>query len=302
MMSINNHWTTENIPDLTGKVAIVTGANSGIGFETARALAMKGATVVMACRNMQKGEAAAEKIRAEHPLASLDVKALDLADLSSVRQFADQFTSHYERLDMLINNAGVMATPYQKTVDGFEKQFGTNHLGHFALTGLLFDKLRGTPGSRVVTVSSYGHLMGGFLFNDFNSERFYQKWLAYSKSKLANLLFTYELQRKLQQDGYGTISVGAHPGYASTNLQSNTVFRRLNPFFAQSQEMGALPTLYAATAEDIVGGEYIGPGGFLNQRGYPTKHHSGKASYDQDTAQMLWEQSEKMTEIKYQFE
>jgi len=262
MMSKNNKWTTKDIPDQNGKVVIVTGANSGIGFEASRALAGRGATVVMACRSLDKGEAAARQIRGEYPEAQLDLKQIDLADLSSVRAFAEDFLAEYERLDILINNAGVMATPYRKTVDGFELQFGANHLGHFALTGLLIELLKKTPESRIVTVSSYAHFIGRINFNDLGSEKSYQKWLAYGQSKLANVLFGYELQRRSARNGGNPISVVVHPGYAATNLQhTTTFFQMLNPIMAQSQEMGALPTLYAATSPEIQGGEYIGPEG-----------------------------------------
>jgi NAD(P)-dependent dehydrogenase (short-subunit alcohol dehydrogenase family) len=301
-MSHNNKWTTKDIPNLIGKIAIVTGANSGIGYEAARELAKKDATVIMACRDVQKGQAAAGKIREEYPAAHVPVMQLDLADMSSISQFADTFCASYENLDILINNAGVMALPYQKTADGFEKQFGTNHLGHFALTGQLLGCLKNTADSRVVSVSSTGHMIGGFNFDDLNSEKFYFKWLAYGKSKLANLLFAYELQRRLEGDQNGTISVGVHPGYASTHLQDGTEFQLLNPLFAQSQEMGALPTLYAATAEDVRGGDFIGPDGFMQQHGYPKKLRSSKASYNEQTANMLWEVSEEMTGVTFDFE
>jgi NAD(P)-dependent dehydrogenase (short-subunit alcohol dehydrogenase family) len=299
-MSTNNHWTTQNIPDLTGKKTIVTGANSGIGYEAARALAGKGATVIMACRTEAKGQAAAQKIRQESPEADIKVMPLDLASQSSVRGFAEAFLAEYDQLDILINNAGVMATPYKKTVDGFELQFGTNHLGHFALTGLMLDTLRKTENSRVVTVSSYAHLLGYINLNDLNGERFYFRWTAYCQSKLANLLFAYELQCKLSQSGAETISVGVHPGWTATNLQETTfMFRIMNPFVGQSPAMGALPTLYAATADDIEGGEYIGPDGFLGQRGYPHKVNPHRRARDEEIAQQLWELSEEMTGVSY---
>jgi NAD(P)-dependent dehydrogenase (short-subunit alcohol dehydrogenase family) len=205
----------------------------------------------------------------------------------------------YTRLDILINNAGVMATPYQKTVDGFELQFGTNHLGHFKLTGLLIGALKNTPASRVVTVTSYGHFFGRINFSDLNSERFYQKWLAYCQSKLANVLFGYELQRRASTHGAQPISIVAHPGYAATNLQHTSgLFTMLNPIMAQSQEMGALPILYAATSPDLRGGEYVGPDGFLGQRGYPHKTWSSPASHNQGTARRLWEISEQLTQVR----
>ena len=301
-MSTNNKWTTENIPDQSGKIAIVTGANSGIGYEAARALALKGATVIMACRSLEKGETSLEQIRDEEISGQVILRQLDLVDLSSVQQFPENFIAEYDRLDILINNAGVMATPYRKTVDGFEMQFGVNHLGHFKLTGLLYDVLKKTPQSRVVTVSSYAHILGRINFDDLNSEKFYQRWLAYGQSKLANVLFAYELQRKSSQNGNNPISVAVHPGWAATNLQHNSLFfRTLNPFLGQSPEMGALPTLYAAISPEIRGGEYIGPDGFFGQNGYPHKTKSSRRSQDVDTAQRLWEISEEKTGVRFEF-
>jgi NAD(P)-dependent dehydrogenase (short-subunit alcohol dehydrogenase family) len=248
-------WTDEKIPDQSGKTVIVTGANSGIGYEASTALVQKGARVIMACRSLEKGQVAAAKIQNQDPKGEAILKQLDLADLSSVARFTDDFIAEHERLDILINNAGVMAIPYQQTADGFEMQFGTNHLGHFALTGRLFPLLQNTPGSRVVTVSSYAHIMGKINFDDLNSEKSYQKWLAYGQSKLANILFAYQLQRLSSQIGDDPISVAVHPGYAATNLQkSSSFFSFTNNFMAQSQEKGALPTLYAATCPDIQGG------------------------------------------------
>jgi NAD(P)-dependent dehydrogenase (short-subunit alcohol dehydrogenase family) len=299
-MSNNQKWTTEQMPDQSGKIVIVTGANSGIGYEAASALALKGAAVMMACRSLEKGETAAAQIRSQEPKGEITLKQLDLADLSSVRRFAEAFLAEYQQLDILINNAGVMATPYRKTADGFEMQFGTNHLGHFLLTGLLIDLLRKTPKSRVVTVSSYAHLLGKINFDDLNSEKGYQKWLAYGQSKLANLLFAYELQRRSAKNGKHPISIAVHPGYAATNLQNtSSLFSFTNSFMAQSQEMGALPTLYAATSPEMQGGEYIGPDGFLAQRGYPHKARSSGRSYDLETARRLWEVSEELTGIRF---
>jgi len=296
-------WTTANIPDMQGKNVIITGANSGIGYEAARAMATKNATVIMACRNLEKGESALQQIQAETPEAELKLMELNLADLSSVRHFAQDFRSNYEKLDILVNNAGVMAVPYQKTVDGFEMQFGVNHLGHFALTGLLLDLMVNTQGSRVVTISSYAHRYGWIQFNDLNGERFYYRWLAYCQSKLANLLFAYELHRRLSQSDAKTVSLGAHPGYTETNLQQHSWFygQLLNPVVAQSQEMGALPTLYAAASEDIEGNEYIGPDGFLGQRGYPHKISSGRLTRNRKHGKRLWEVSEEMTGVEFNF-
>ena len=296
----NDKWTLENIPDQRGKIVIVTGANSGIGYEAARALARKGANVIMACRSLEKGEAAVAQIRRENLQGDVILRQLDLADLSSVRNFADEFLAEYKQLNILINNAGVMAIPYRKTKDDFEMQFGTNHLGHFALTGLLFELLKNTPNSRVVTVSSYAHIVGKINFDDLNSEKSYQKWLAYGQSKLANLLFAYELQRRSAKNGDNPISIAVHPGYAATNLQnSSSFFSFTNNFMAQSQEMGALPTLYAATNPEIEGGEFIGPDGFLAQRGYPHKARSSARSYDPETAQRLWQVSEELTGVRF---
>lgn len=299
-MSKANKWTTKNIPDQSGKIVIMTGANSGIGYEATRALAMRGATVIMACRSLEKGQAAVEQIQEENPQGQVILRQLDLADLNSVQKFAENFLMEYDRLDVLVNNGGVMATPYGKTADGFELQFGTNHLGHFMLTGLLIDLLKSTPNSRVVTVTSYAHFFGMIDFSDLNSERFYHKWLAYGQSKLANVLFGYELQRRADRNGRNPISIVVHPGYAATNLQhTSSLFSFLNPIMAQSPEMGALPTLYAATSPEIRGGEYLGPDGFLGQHGYPHKARSSRQSRDEDTAQRLWEVSEKLTGIQF---
>ena len=299
-MSETDPWINENVPDQSGKQALVTGANSGLGYEVSRALALRGATVLMACRNLKKGEEAAANIRGENPKGEVRLMELDLADLRSVKQFSQKFHSEYDHLDLLVNNAGVMAMPYGQTADGFELQFGINHLGHFALTGLLIDLLENTPGSRIVTVSSYGHWFGRINFGDLNGKNFYQKWMAYAQSKLANILFAFELQRRLSQKGKTPISIAAHPGYAHTNLQQHTaLFSFLNPIMAQSQEMGALPILYAATRPDIQGGEYIGPDGFLGQHGYPHKARSSRSSHDEKTADRLWKVSEQLTGVTY---
>jgi NAD(P)-dependent dehydrogenase (short-subunit alcohol dehydrogenase family) len=299
-MSEATNWINENIPDQSGKLVLVTGANSGLGYEVTRALVRKGATVVMACRNLEKGEEAAAKVRAENPKGEVRLMQLDLADLGSVKRFAEEFHSKYDHLDLLVNNAGVMATPYGKTADGFELQFGINHLGHFALTGLLLGLLKHTPNARIVTVSSYAHYFGRINFGDLNSQKSYQKWLAYGQSKLANLLFAYELQRRLSRNEQNLISVTAHPGYAETNLQQHTsLFSFLNPIMAQSQEMGALPVLYATTHPEIKGGEYVGPDGFLAQRGYPHLARSSQRSHDEATAERLWKVSEELTGVEY---
>ncbi len=295
-------WTTTNIPDLSGKLAIVTGANSGLGYETALALAAKGAEVVMACRNQAKGKGALESIEAAVPEAKLVVMELDLGSLASINIFSQKIHEKYAQIDLLINNAGVMVPPFGKTEDGFELQIGVNHLGHFKLTALLLDLLLKTPNARIVNVSSQAHSTGKINFDDLNSEKSYNAWLAYSQSKIANLYFTYELQRKLTAVGASTICVAAHPGYAATNLQGNSgFFEWANSFFAQSAAMGALPTLYAATSREVRGADYIGPHAWGGWRGYPVKVKSNKRSYDEAIAARLWEVSENLTNTRFSF-
>jgi NAD(P)-dependent dehydrogenase (short-subunit alcohol dehydrogenase family) len=297
---MTSNWTAENIPDLTGKIAIVTGANSGIGYETARALAHKRAMVILACRNQDKGEAAVRQIDQEYPEAKAEFMQLDLSDMTSVRCFTDEFASHYDRLDILVNNAGIMAIPFGKTADGFELQFGTNHLGHFALTGLLYALVIRTHQARVITVSSSGHRFVEIDFGNLNGEKGYDRQRAYAQSKLANLLFTYELQRRLDGAGVDIIAVAAHPGWTATNLQAHwRIVRVLNPFIAQKPKMGALPTLYAATALDVQGGGYYGPGGWQELRGYPTRVKSSDGSHDMAVAARLWTVSEALTGVQY---
>jgi len=303
-------WIEQNIPGMTGKVAVITGANSGLGFEAAQILAAKGARVVLAVRDAEKGKQAAQGIKRVVPAASLEVLSLDLASLASVRRFAEAFPAAHSRLDMLINNAGVMAIPRRVTADGFEMQFGTNHLGHFALTGLLLPLILKTPSSRIVTVSSGAHMFGKINFDDLQSERSYSKFGVYGQSKLANLLFAYELQRKLEAASAGVISVAAHPGYASTNLQAvgpqmegsklgARTMSAANRVLAQSAAMGALPEVYAATSPDVRGGDYIGPDGFMGQKGFPQKVGSNSRSYDQAVAARLWAVSEELTGVNY---
>jgi len=294
-------WTAANISDQTGRVAVVTGANSGIGYETAKELAQKGATVVMACRDQNKGEAAAAAIRGENPTGSVQMMILDLSSLASVRAFAQAFTIVYDRLDLLINNAGVMALPKRmETADGFEMQFGTNHLGHFALTGLLFPLLAQTPGSRVVNVSSGAHRPGRIRWDDLQCKQSYTPFGAYSQSKLANLLFTYELQRRLNKARIAVTATAAHPGWTATNLQTHSgAAGLLNPIFGQKPPVGALPTLYAATAPDILPAGYYGPDGLLEMRGYPKQVGSSKAAQDTASAARLWAESEKLTEVSF---
>jgi NAD(P)-dependent dehydrogenase (short-subunit alcohol dehydrogenase family) len=309
-MHKNRNWMADDIPDQHGRTALVTGANSGLGFYTSRALAAKGARLVMACRSLEKGRQAASAIRKDWPEAALEVVALDLANLASVRSCASALAERHEKLDLLINNAGVMALPYRRSADGFEMHLGTNHLGHFALTGLLIPLLLAGDSSRIVTVSSGLHAGGKINFDDLHSKLGYARWRAYAQSKLANLLFAYELQRRLKRRGYKLISLAAHPGYAATNLQTagpvmdhkawlSMAMRVGNRMFAQSAQMGALPSLYAATSPDAQGGDYIGPGSLFGARGYPVKVRSSMASYDLKAAEKLWTISEEMTGVRY---
>lgn len=293
-------WTEDDVPDQTGRVAIVTGANSGLGYETARVLAQHGAVVVMACRNAQKAEAAASRIRALNSAGEVVVMDLDLSDLKSVQDFAEAFRARHDRLDLLVNNAGIMVPPLGRTVQGFETQFGVNHLAHFALTAKLLDLLESTPGARVVNVSSAAHRFGRLDFGDLNwNARRYAAMPAYGQSKLANLLFIYELQRRLTSAGKDVLAVAAHPGWASTGLQGQDSGSQLaNRLFAQPQAMGALPTLYAATAPDVVGGEYYGPSGLLELGGSPERVHSNARSHDEQDARRLWDVSEELTGVK----
>lgn len=305
-------WSPTDLPSLKGKIALVTGANSGLGLETAAGLAGAGATVIMACRSPEKAASALAEVRRRAPQATVETMALDLADLASVRAFAEAFAARYSKLDILCNNAGVMALPFQKTKDGFEMQIGTNHLGHFALTGLLLDRLNAAPAARIVNVASMAHRWTRrFDVEDLSCERRpYQKWDAYSKSKLANLLFTFELQRRLQKAGSKAIAVAAHPGYSSTNLGfvgpalEKSALGRLviqfgNAVLAQPASMGALPTLYAAAAPDVAGTDYIGPDGVNQMRGYPKKVGCRSAARNPDTAARLWSKSEELTGVKY---
>ncbi|MCU1451242.1 MAG: Short-chain dehydrogenase [Acidimicrobiales bacterium] len=294
-------WTADDIPDLTGKVAVVTGANSGLGYETALGLAGHGAEVILACRDEGRGTTALENLRAAVPDAQTELALLDLADLASVRKFADAFNGERNGLDILVDNAGVMALAERRlTADGFEMQFGTNHLGHFALTGLLLPQLLARPNARVVAVSSTGHRVGKIRFGDLQWEKKYRKWLAYGQSKLANLLFAFELDRRARAAGAPITAVAAHPGYADTNLQTGTSFSWSN-FMAQSAAMGALPSLYAATAPDVQGGQYFGPGSLTQQKGHPKRVKAAGKAYDTETARRLWEVSEQLTGVTFQF-
>jgi NAD(P)-dependent dehydrogenase (short-subunit alcohol dehydrogenase family) len=301
---MGDEWGPERIPDQSGRAVVVTGANSGLGLVTARELARAGARVVMACRNLDKGHAAVDRCRAALPEAQVQLDELDLASLESVRAFVERFKATHDGLDLLINNAGVMAPPRRETADGFELQFGTNHLGHFALTASLLDAMEGREDARVVTLSSTAHKMGRINFDNLNGERRYFRWNAYGQSKLANLLFTLELDRRLRAAGSTVKSMAAHPGYAATNLQTAAppLFDRLvmkvsNALVAQSDEMGALPTLYAATEPGLPGGTYVGPGGFAEQRGYPKIVQPNRAARDEDVARRLWDVSETLTAV-----
>ncbi len=301
-------WTARDIPPLNGRLAVVTGANSGLGLVTARELARAGARVIIACRNVGKGEAAASTIGGEMPWAEVEVRALDLADLGSVRAFAESFAAEEPPLDLLVNNAGVMAPPRRTTKDGFESQFGTNHLGHFALTGLLLERLQAAEKPRVVTLSSGAHRMGSIHFDDLQGEHRYVNWLWYGQSKLANLMFCFELQKRATAAGSDLRSMAAHPGYARTNLQfagphwyEQWIMRVTNPLFGQSADMGALPTLYAATFPDLPGGSFVGPDGLFESRGHPHVVTAAGRAYDEDAWRRLWVVSEELTGVQYAF-
>ena len=305
----NRKWSEGDVPDQSGRVVVVTGANTGIGYQTAAVLAHRGAHVVLAVRNLEKGNAALSRIVAAGPRADVTLQALDLSSLDSVRSAADALRTAYPRIDLLINNAGVMLTPKRVTKDGFELQFGTNHLGHFALTGLVLDHLLSVRGSRVVTVSSMGHrLRAAIHFDDLQWERRYEPGAAYGQSKLANLLFTYELQRRLAARSSaknGTMAVAAHPGSSNTELTRNlpAIFRPvkavLGPMLFQSPAMGALPTLRAATDPAVRGGQYYGPDGFLEQRGHPKLVQSSAQSHDEELQRRLWTVSEELTGVSF---
>jgi NAD(P)-dependent dehydrogenase (short-subunit alcohol dehydrogenase family) len=303
---MSEQWTESNVPDQRGRVAVVTGANTGLGFDTARVLAERGATVVLAVRDTEKGKQAAQRIATAAPGADVTVAQLDLSSLASVRAAAAELRERYAGIDLLINNAGVMYTPRQKTADGFELQFGTNHLGHFALTGLLLDRITSVPGSRIVTVSSIGHRMRAKIhFDDLQWERSYDRLKAYSQSKLANLMFTYELQRRLAATAAPTLAVAAHPGFSTTELARNSpaALRWLvpvtAPLIAQSAAKGALPSLRAATDPDVLGGQYYGPGGPGELKGSPKLVTSSKQSHDADIQRRLWTVSEELTAVRF---
>ena len=292
-------WTFKDIPDQTGRTAIVTGANTGIGLETARMLALRGADVVLACRNLDKGRAALDRITAEKPSGRVSVAALDLSDLASVERFAAEFAASHDRLDLLINNAGVMVPPLGRTAQGFELQFGTNHLGHFALTGRLLPLLERTPGARIVVVSSTAQGLGKIDFDDLNWEkRPYNDWRAYGQSKLANMMFALELARRLSASGSHVLATAAHPGWTATDLQRTTLITRLlNPLFGMKPKDGALPTLRAAVDPGATNGSYWGPSRTIN--GPPKPAKSTRLSLDQAVAARLWQVSEQLTGVTF---
>ncbi len=306
---MSDKWTAADIPDQTGRLAVVTGANSGLGAVTARELARAGATVIIACRNTEKGEQVATDIRQRASGSEVEVRELDLADLGSVRAFAERLGADHDQLHLLINNAGVMAPPRRLTADGFESQIGTNHLGHFALTGLLLGTLLAAEDPRVVSLSSGAHRIGKMNFDDLQHEHGYNNWRAYGQSKLANLMFCFELQRRATEADSPVRSLAAHPGYAATNLQfagpsrfyEKAIMAVSNRVIAQSAEMGALPTLYAATVPDLPGGSFVGPDGIAEQRGYPKVVGAAGKAYDEDDWRRLWEISEELTGVSYEF-
>ncbi len=299
----SRHWTTADIPDQSGRVAVVTGSNTGLGLETARALAGAGAVVVIAVRNLDKGAAAMATILETHPDATIHLQPLDLASLDSVRAASDEILGRHQHLDLLINNAGVMYTEWQTTTDGFEFQMGVNHLGHFALTMALLDRLMSTEGSRVISVSSVGHrIMSKLDPATMMSSAKYDRIAAYGRSKLANLLFTYELQRRLEAAESTTAALAAHPGLSSTELTRNSprsvrFMERFSGPFSQSAAQGALPQLRAATDPDAAGGQYYGPDGFMEGRGHPVVVTSSARSHDEALQRSLWLESERLTGV-----
>jgi len=298
-------WKLKQAPTQAGRIAIVTGANIGLGYETALGLAEKGCTVVLACRDAAKAEAAKVGILAKCPKALIECMALDLGSLKSVRKFAEGYLQRYTKLDLLINNAGIMMPPFALSEDGFESQLATNYLGHFALTGQLLPLITKTPNSRIVSLSSLAHKWGGTIrFDDLHFKRHYDKRLAYAQSKLACLMFAYELQRRLTRAGHTTLSVAAHPGVSSTNLFQHLpkivhVFAPLTALVFQSAQSGAQPTLYAALGDDIQGGDYCGPQSMGEMRGDPVKVGSSRGSRDEEVAGKLWAVSEEMTGVRF---
>jgi NAD(P)-dependent dehydrogenase (short-subunit alcohol dehydrogenase family) len=301
-----NIWNTEQIGNLNGKDVIVTGGSSGIGLEAAKVLAAKGAAVTLAVRNVEKGKKIIEKFHSENPDAAMTVMHLDLADLKSIKDFADKYTGSHDHLHILINNAGVMIPPYRKTRDGFESQFGTNHLGHFALTAHLLPMLLATPLSRIVNTSSLAARKGKIHFENLDGSRSYNPMEFYRQSKLANLLFSIELQHRLKRAGTSTISVACHPGISVSNLlsrgsgkEANQILKKMMRIVAQPAHKGALPTLYAATNPDLTGGEYIGPDGPGNRKGNPVQTSEASKLFKTELSERLWEVSENLTEVKF---
>jgi NAD(P)-dependent dehydrogenase (short-subunit alcohol dehydrogenase family) len=294
-------WTTDNIASQQGKIIVVTGGNSGIGFEAAKVLAQKGAELVLACRDARRGEEACREIRETHPAAAVSTMPLDLADLASVRAFAAAFAERFPRLDVLIDNAGVMVPPRGETADGFETQMGVNHLGHFALTGLLLPALRNAPAPRVVVTTSVMHRAGCLCSLDFKRRtRRHRPWRSYSDSKLANLSFALELHRRLGGAEQGVAAIAVHPGVTATGLQRHLCLSRpLTSLIAMNVRQGALPTLYAATSPELSGGEFIGPDGCMGVRGYPAPARPSRRAGDPALARRLWEASEEATGVRY---
>lgn len=322
-----SQWTENDVPDQSGRVAVITGASTGIGFDTARVLLQRGARVVLACRSLDKGHAAGERMaaaaadtpEAEPVRSRFEVTQLDLTSMEAIRRAADELLTRHPRINLLVNNAGVMNTPYRTTRDGFELQFGTNHLGHFALTGLLLERLRQSPGSRIVTVSSLNHRQGTINFDDLQSTQGYRREAAYSQSKLANLMFTFGLQRRLDMDqaptpagtgedgsrGDSTMALAAHPGFAGTELVRNlspvtrAFYRPLVWLLGQDSRMGALPTLRAAVDPAARGGDYYGPDGRFEAKGYPVRVETVDGARDAEAQRRLWEESERLTGVTY---
>ncbi len=302
------NWTAADVPDLSGKRIVVTGANSGIGYEACKVFAAQGAEVIMACRNPQKAATALAALNSAVPDANVTVMDLDLASQASVQAFADAFNATYESLDVLVNNAGIMMVPYGQTEDGYERQLGTNHLGHFALTGLLLDALKAAPESRVVNISSGAHQMGNMDFDNlmYAAGKDYTPLRAYGRSKLANLLFTYELQKRFEAHNINCQALAAHPGGSNTNLGNHLadgiigkIMMPIMRLMMQGADMGALPTLRAAVDPDAVGRDYFGPSGIMEMTGYPKKTSSNSASHNADHQRQLWEVSEQLTGVKY---
>lgn len=296
-----SNWDAQNIPDQSNKTIIITGASSGLGKEASRILAEKKARIIMAVRNTQKAKKVVEEIKKQTPQAKLDVREMDLSNLQSIHSFAEGLKSDYEQIDVLINNAGIMACPFDKTKDYFEIQMGTNHLGHFALTGLLMPLLKKAKNARIIATSSIGHTMGDIDFDDINwSKRKYKSSQAYADSKIANLYFTYELARKLKNEKSDIKVTAAHPGWTKTNLQKHSWYMRaLNPFFSQGPDQGVLPTLRAAFDPTASSGDYFGPSRFFEMHGSPKLVNSNERSHDLKAAKKLWALSEQMTDIKY---